>query len=150
MQRKKMEELDKLVADVGYTTAVRVLSRHARRAQSEDNVLTIVVNQGVHNVPEDLICGELFHASVGNLDFSSRESVHSEFRSVLSNVARKLKSKAWKEVYILPFGPSTLSMQIKLLVYRVTRIESTDLFYMGGSEYFGLVINQREIIVDSE
>lgn len=145
-----MDRLDKLVAELGYTTALRVLSRHAKRVQSDDNVLTIVVNQGVHNIPDDVVRGELFYASEGNLDFSSREAVHSEFRSVLSNVARKLKSKAWKEIYILPFGPSTLSMQIKLLVYRVTRIESTDLFFMGGSEYFGLEINQREIIVDSK
>ena len=58
MQRKTMDQLDKLVANLGYATALEVLSRHAQRDHCDDKVLTIVVNQGVHNIPEDLIYGE--------------------------------------------------------------------------------------------
>ena len=145
-----MKQLDDLVANLGCERACEVLSRHVRRAQCLHNVLTIIVNRGVHSIPKDQIYGEIFFASEGNLDFSSKESVHSEFEAVLSNVTKKLKSNAWKQIYILPFGPSTLSMQIKLLVYRVTRIETIDLFYLGSGEYFDLDINQRDIIVESD
>ena len=43
--------------------------------------LTIVSNSGVHPIPTELIVGELYVASSGNLDFSSIETVNAEWRA---------------------------------------------------------------------
>ena len=84
------------------------------------------------------------------MDFSSIDTVSVEFKAILSGLTEKLKSKKWKRIHIIPFGPCALSMQIKLLVYRITRIESVDVFYLGEGEYVDLKINQRNIIVGSD
>lgn len=142
-----MSRLNDLASQLGYEEACEILQQHVSVSRVSQDVLTIVVNQGVHHMPEKYLYGEVFYASEGNLDFSSEATVYEEYQNVLSNVARKLKSKSWKRIYIVPFGPSTLSMQIKLLVYRITRIESVDLFYSGDGEYFTLELDQRDIIV---
>ncbi len=142
-----MSRLDDLASQLGYKEACEILQQHVSGTKVTQDVLTIVVNEGVHHMPEEYLFGEVFYASAGNLNFSSEITVYEEYQNVLSNVARKLKSKPWKHIYIVPFGPSTLSMQIKLLVYRITRIDSIDLFYLGDGEYFTLELDQRNIIV---
>ena len=142
-----MSKLDKLVAQIGYEKACQILEEHCTNLSTLEDTLTIVVNRGVHHMPEEYAIGEVYFASEGNLDFSSKESVQSEHERVLSDVAQKLKSRRWRRVYLVPFGPNTLSMQIKLLVYRITRIETHDLFYAGDGEYFCLYINQRDLII---
>lgn len=144
-----MRELDKLVAEIGYKNACQILEKHKCQVCQVETVLTIVANRGVHHLPENLVSGELFFASEGNLDFSSDESIQKEHEKVLSAVAEKLKSKNWESVYLVPFGPNTLSMQIKLLVYRITRLETKDLFYTDNGKYVVLDINTRELIVNS-
>ena len=144
-----MSNLDDLVAKLGYDQACEILLQHTELGEiTQTNVLTIVANRGVHYVPKNNLRGEIFYASEGNLDFSSQVTVHSEFKNVLSNIARKLKSQNWKRIYIVPFGPNTLCMQIKLLVYRITGMESVDLFYTDSGEYIELEIKQRDIIVE--
>ncbi len=144
-----MSNLDDLVAQLGYDQACEILLQHTELDEiNQADVLTIVANRGVHHVPKNKLRGEIFYASEGNLDFSSQITVRSEIEKVLSNIARKLKSQNWKRIYIVPFGPNTLCMQIKLLVYRITRIESVDLFYTGSGEYIELEIRQRDIIVE--
>ena len=145
-----MSKLNKLVTQIGYEKACQILEEHYADLSTSEDTLTIVVNRGVHHMPEEYAIGELYFASDGNLDFSSKESVHSEHERVLSNVAKKLKSRRWRRVYLVPFGPNTLSMQIKLLVYRITRIETKDLFYAGDGEYFCLDIKQRDLIIDAK
>ena len=145
-----MSRLDDLADQIGYKEACEILQQHVAENKVAQDVLTIVVNQGVHHMPEEYLHGEVFYASEGNLDFSSKATVYEEFKNVLSKVASKLKSKQWKHIYILPFGPSTLSMQIKLLAYRITRIESVDLFYISHGEYFPVDLDQREIIVTAK
>lgn len=144
-----MSKLNRLVAQIGDEKACQILEEHSANSDSPENTLTIIVNRGVHHMPKEYAIGEVYFASDGNLDFSSKASVHSEHERVLSGVAQKLKSKRWQRVYLVPFGPNTLSMQIKLLVYRITRIETQDLFYVGGGEYFCLDIKQRDLIIDS-
>jgi hypothetical protein len=41
-------------------------------------------------------------------------------------------------------------MQIKLMTYRITRIESIDIFYTGNGKYYDLQIDQRDVIVGAE
>ena len=146
-----MVDLLDLIEQVGEERACSILQRHLELDRHDnEEVLTIVVNKGVHHLPLDMLKGTVFFASEGSLDFSSVGSVQDEFQRIVEDVARILKSRSWKRVFILPFGPCALSMQIKLLVYRITRIESVELFYLGEGEYMELELKQRNIIVGTE
>ena len=146
-----MVDLVDLIKRLGEEEAFDILREHAEQKKPrEEDVLTIVVNRGVHHLPEKHLRGAVFYASKGNLDFSSPRSVEKEFEQVLVDVTRILKERRWKQVFVLPFGPCALSMQIKLLVYRITRIETIDIFHLGEGEYMDLEIRQRHIIVDTE
>lgn len=146
-----MVELAELIERLGKDKAGEILEQYLERKYGgREDVLTIVVNRGVHHLPEENLRGTVFYASEGNLDFSSAGSVQEEFESILDGVARILKSRNWKQVLIVPFGPCALSMQIKLIVYRITRIESIDIFHLGEGEYMELEVKQRHIIVGTE
>src|SRR5437868_1942619 len=90
---------------VGQEAVLHCLLKLSGGQRPEQDTLTIVTNVGVHNLPEEYVHGELFIASSGSLDFSSPESIHGEFRRILIRTAQKLKSKSWRKVYIIPFGP---------------------------------------------
>jgi hypothetical protein len=136
-----------LIDDVGEENAVRILL--AARGKPREETLTIVANEGVHHLPDEMKRGHVHIASRGNLDFSTISTVQAEYHRILSELALLLKQRTWKHIYLVPFGPSTLSMQIKLLVYRVTRIETIDVFYDGRGSYSDLRIAQRDLIVES-
>jgi hypothetical protein len=139
------DHLEKLLQILGEKRALEVLERAASTAKVPTE-LTIIANAGVHHIPDDIFRGRVYLASEGNLDFSSAETVQSEYEEVLSNLAKVLKSQRWERIYLVPFGPTTLSLQIKLMVYRVTAIETVDWFYAGNGEYFQLAFPQRKII----
>lgn len=140
-----MSTLEQLIEKIGRDTAARILETHIR--ENSDTTLTIVANRGVHHLPSQLERGEVFYASEGSLDFSSIDAVNKQYVSILSAAASKLKSKKWSKIYLVPFGHNSLIMQLKLLIYRITHIESVDIFYDGKGNYYDLAINQREIIV---
>lgn len=115
----------------------------------EEDVLTIIVNEGIHPNSPVHERGQIYVASRGNIDFSSKNNVEKEFQRILIGLAKKLKSKPWKKVYIVPFGPAVLSMQIKLLVYRILYIETIDFLYAGHGTYYELDIDLRTIAAES-
>ena len=133
----------------GKTKVLQTLSEVAETKAVEDD-LTIIVNEGVHHLDDEFKRGDVFIASQGSLDFSSAETVHAEYQRVLVATAQKLKSRSWKRVYIVPFGPTTLSMQIKLLVYSICGLQSIDVMQLNGETRIDLDINLRELIVDSD
>lgn len=146
-----MSDLSELIKEIGEDEALDILKLHSQQERlSRENVLTIVVNRGVHHLPSENLRGTVYYASEGNLDFSSSESVKGEFEKILDGVSEVLKGKNWKQVFVVPFGPCALSMQIKLLVYRITRIESTEVFYLGEGRYIDLKLKQRRIIVKTD
>lgn len=112
----------------------------------EDEVLTIVVNSGVHHLPDSVIRGEVFILTRGMLDLSTELSANNEFSKALLKLSDKLKERAWKKVYVVPFGPNTLAMQVKLLVYRITHLETIDLLYHKENGYYEININLRKLI----
>jgi hypothetical protein len=136
--------LDLVVAKKGEEWLCSLLEANAQNAQ--EDVLTIIVNQGKHFLPAEFCRGYVHVASRGDLDFSSPESVRFQYETILRETAEVLKARAWKAVYVVPFGHTTLSMQIKLLAYRVAGIETIDLFHFGGGRYADLQINQRPLI----
>jgi hypothetical protein len=61
---------------------------------SRRNVLTIVANQGSHKIPGKYLRGEIFVASKGNLDLSSRSKIESIFIRILRRLNTKLLEKS--------------------------------------------------------
>jgi len=141
------DELDDVASEYGRDRAIALIKRELSR-DAVSGTLTIIANEGIHHLPDAYKRGELYIASRGNLDFSSLEIVKEQYEEILSLLAIKLKSQTWKNIYLVPFGHSTLCMQIKLLVFRVTRIETIDLFYDGRGNYEDLSIAQRSLIVN--
>lgn len=142
--------LEAALSTAGRDKVLQTLSALAEIESQESNILTIIMNEGVHYLPDEYKRGEVFVASQGSFDLSSHESVHEEFWQVLRATARKLKSRAWKRVYIVPFGPTPLSMQVKLLVYRVCGIESIEVMQVSGGLRLDVSIPLRELIVKSD
>lgn len=152
LERQKMNsklklKIDEYLSRNGESALIDLLS-----AQPEDpkpRTLTIIANGGVHPLQELHKRGEVFIASVGNMDFSSRESAESEIRQALINVAIKLKSEAWSKVYIVPFGPAVLSMLIKSLVYKILNQETIDILHAGSGVHFDISIDTRAIALQA-
>jgi hypothetical protein len=137
-------------ANVGAREVLRALANLSEHDLDTNFVITIVSNAGVHHLPEECQRGEMFIASQGSLDFSTSESIHDEFERILRRVARKLKSKEWRRVYVVPFGPTPLSMQIKLLVYRICGIESIEVMHIPGGPRVDIQFDLRRLIVESD
>jgi hypothetical protein len=142
--------LDAAMTAVGKGKVLQILSAVTASQSGETETLTIVVNEGVHHLPEEYKRGEVFVASRGSLNFSSVESLHEEFRRVVRATARKLKSQAWSRVYIVPFGPTALSMQIKLLVYWVCGFQSIEVMHVPGEPRVDVSIDLRKLILESD
>jgi hypothetical protein len=118
------------------------------RPSAPDYVLTIISNAGVHEIAKAHLHGEVYEASRGNWDASSESLLVSELRGILSELVKKLRSKQWKRVYLIPTGHPVLSLQIKAMVYRVLRLNTVDLYYKAGT-YFEVDLDQRAIAIDS-
>lgn len=127
---------------LGERGLIEALSSLMNPGVSPSEELTIVSNAGMHNIPSAYVHGELYVASDGNLELSSQENISETYASVLQRLAAKLREKAWKKIYLIPTGPTTLALQIKLLVYHVTRLSTIDLFYSRG-EYFEIGMDYR-------
>lgn len=134
---------------VGEDRLVQELTSLSTPTDKDAETLTIIANAGVHHLPEKLLRGQVFTASEGTLDFTSQESTTQELKEVVNKVAAKLKERDWKKIYLIPFGPTNLSMLLKLLVYRVTHIETIDVFYYNG-EYREIDIQIRPLIVEAK
>ncbi|TGN17908.1 hypothetical protein [Leptospira idonii] len=112
--------------------------------ENEGEILTIIANKTHHFTPTEYLHGDIFIASEGNLDFSSKDSIILTYKTILKGVLNKLKEKSWKKIYLIPSGHSTLSLQIKALVYHTVRLETIDLFYSKGI-YHEIDIYYRDI-----
>ncbi len=136
MENSTSDLIDRYIKMFGTDTLEEELLRQIETEERGENVLTIVANEGVHPLPENFIMGEIFTVTHGNLDYSSPEIIKSQFRDALSLLSVKLRSQNWNRVFLMPFGPSVLSMQIKLLVYRINGIETVDLFHVARANIF--------------
>lgn len=110
--------------------------------------LTIIANEGIHPIPSEFVFGDLHIASTGTLDFSTVESVNRELDIIVLDLKNKLMEDRWEKVYLLPFGHSVVCMNIKMTVFRVLRIETTDIFYFGAGKY-GLIERDTRLVMTS-
>lgn len=144
--KRKRQSLDSLiqsaVTEVGKRRALAAIE--SLIDDSRGDVLTVVANQGTHKIPDRYLRGEIFVASQGNLDFSSAREIKRQFQDILGALRDKLKERAWRKVYLIPTGHPALSIQIKLGIYRISRITTSDVFYYNG-QYFDIDIDIRHL-----
>lgn len=134
---------------IGSVELERILRSLLADESGEDAfTLTIVANAGVHHMPESIARGAVHILSEGSLDFSSKEKAEAEFERCLTGLVRVLKSNSWKKIYLIPFGPTLLSALAKLLVFRVTGLETIDVMHVRGS-YMDIDLDVRQLILDS-
>jgi hypothetical protein len=136
--------LDRLLSQMGKAELERYLE--AALDKREPSNLTIVSNLSLHPLREAHKRGEVFVASTGSFDFSNPEIVKVQFEEALRGVIHKLQERPWKKIYLVPFGPAGLSMQIKLLVYRVLHIETIDVLHLGEETYADIEIHHRSLM----
>jgi hypothetical protein len=140
MKDKTLKAVEAYVRENGEDRLLEVLA-----TKQDDDVLTIVANAGVHPYHHLHKRGEVFEASVGTLDFSSKESAILSIESALLRTANKLKEKRWSRVYLVPFGPAPLSLQIKSLVHKILDVETVDVLHIGNGEHVDVEINPRSV-----
>jgi hypothetical protein len=141
-----LAECESQVGRVELENALRALLD--RPSVVDSSTLTVVANAGVHHMPESLARGTVYILSEGSLDFSTKETASAEFERCLSGLVKILKSNSWKRIYLIPFGPTLLSALAKLLVFRVTGLETIDVMHVRGS-YIDIDIDVRRLILDS-
>lgn len=140
MKDESLKAIDEYIRRHGEDKLVELLT-----PQDSEHVLTIVANAGVHPYHALHKRGEIFVASEGTLDFSSKESAVIEIEKTLLRVAKKLKEKRWSRVFLVPFGPAPLSLQIKSVVHKILDIETIDVLHVGEGVHVDICINPRAI-----
>lgn len=141
------DTLEPLLKELTRRVGKRKLRAHLKSILQDDNTktLTIISNYALHPLRRVHQRGEVFVASEGSFDFSRPKAIQQQLEHVLERVLRKLKERAWQKVYLVPFGPAVLAMQIKLLVYRTLHIETVDVMHIGEERYTDIEIHQREL-----
>ena len=140
MNNKVLVKIEDFIRQYGESRLIDILS-----SENHDETLTIIANAGIHPYHALHKRGEVFIASEGTLDFSTPESAVAEIESVLLHVARKLKERHWSRVYLVPFGPAPLSLQIKSLVHKILDIETIDVLHLGNGKHVDIHVNPRSI-----
>ena len=149
MSNDTIEKLTALViAKHGLKATELALQRILHAPLEAESTLTIIANAGLHPLPQEVLRGDVFEASRGNLNLTDASTLHLEYVRILSGVARKLLSKTWAIVYLIPTGPPTLALQVKLLVYQICRLATVDLFYSKG-QFIEVSLDHRELIGES-
>lgn len=115
------------------------------RVLPSEQTLTLIGNEGTHAIPSEFLYGEIYAVTSGNLSLGTREEIYIEYTEALVQLIKKLKEKPWRMVYLVPTGPVTLVLQIKVFVYNILRISTVDLFYSRG-RYIEIDIDYRKIL----
>lgn len=145
MPKSLDEELDALVRLHG---ANAVLSAARRVEQLDDalNVCTILVNVGVHSMPEYLLNGEVYVFYEGSVDLSSEKNLKEFTDQKILSLREFLRTKKWNQIYIVISGHAAMCMQVKLAVYRITHIETVDWVFDGAGRYLKLEVPMRKLL----
>ena len=141
------ELLMRAVEARGHEDVERTLQEMAKSATPAELTLTIIANAGVHEIPQQYLRGEVYIASEGNWDAKSQDALIRQLSQILRRLTVKLRSRSWSNIYLVPTGHPVLSIQIKCLVYRLLRLNTTDLYYTDG-HYYEVRIDHRELAID--
>lgn len=122
-------EIARLLADHSPGELRKSLNRALHRG--EDRALTVVVNFGMHALPEDILKGDVFFFSEGNVNLDQSE-ISETVNDLTKRATRFLRGKVWNKVYLVPSGHPLLVVLATLIVYRITRVNPTVVYYLNG------------------
>lgn len=137
--------IDTLLEEYSEAEIKKALVKSVKRKGARS--LTIVVNFGMHALPEDILRGDVFFFSEGNVDLSP-DHVQSAMEALSKRALRYLRSKVWENVYIVPSGHPALVVLATLVTYRVTRVTPTIVYYMDG-KYNDIKFDVRSDLIKS-
>ena len=143
--KELMEALTLAVERRGIRAACEALKDLATIAERSPRVLTIIGNGGMHAIPKECLHGDVYIATQGTLNLSGLDSIEDEYGPILRRLAEKLWETPWEKIYFVPTGPTTLALQIKLLVYHITRIPTIDFLYLSG-RYTEVAMDYRKYL----
>jgi hypothetical protein len=139
------KELLGLVERFGQLAVEAELNRLSGKRKRADEC-TILVNRGLHSFPDHIYRGEVFVVYEGSLDLSSASALHTFVADRLAALRLFLLSKKWRQINVIISGHAAVCMQVKLAVYRVTHIETTDWVFDGEGDYIPLRIPLRKVL----
>lgn len=139
-----MIDIEKTISDLlkDYTKRDIQLAIDRVSLRAEERTLTVVVNFGMHALPENVMRGDNFYFSEGNLDLS-RNGVNATISDLTKRSVKFLRKKVWNKIYIIPSGHPLLVSLCTLIVYRVTRISPVIVYYVDG-EYIDAEVDVRK------
>lgn len=142
------DQLAELINQFGGVAVETELKKLNGRSQNAEEC-TILINKGLHIFPNDLYRGDVFVIYEGSVDLSSSDTLQAFVRQRLLALKEFLSSKKWGHINIIISGHAAICMQVKLAVYRITHIETTDWVFDGAGNYIPLQIPMRKLLTSS-
>lgn len=134
MTKNLIDEIRRLADAFGTESVVKAAEKISIEAD-QNTVCTIIVNEGMHHLPNRILRGEVYVYSRGPMDFSSEESLQAQLSKYAKDLIEFLSSKKWSRVFVVISGHAVACMSVKLLVFRVTHMESEDWVFDGQGNY---------------
>lgn len=137
------EAIETLIESYGVDSVSRSFNKILSRTEA---ICTVVVNAGLHKFPESILLGDVYIFTEGNLHLENSDIFHQELSDHLVKLADYISNRKWKKIYLVISGHAVLNMNVKLLIYRLTRLETVDWVYDGQGSYFECHIPVRSIL----
>lgn len=141
------EQLNGLITQFG-TDEIGKALRRLERLRPSQNSATIIVNEGVHKIPDALLRGEVYTVYRGSLDLTNETGLIDQLSDSLSDLADFLLSKKWSHIAVVISGHAIVNMQVKLLIYRITHLYTLDWVFDGKGSYLAMEIDLRSLILN--
>jgi hypothetical protein len=139
------DQLSELIDQFGNTAVETELKRLRGKNQSSEEC-TILINRGLHTFPDHLFRGDVYVVYEGSIDLSSSDTLQTFVRQRLLGLRDFLVSKKWRDINLIISGHAAICMQVKLAVYRITHVETTDWVFDGAGNYIPLQIPMRKLL----
>jgi hypothetical protein len=128
--------IDRIIAEALQLTTPEVLIQRIReQSQSNGRALTVIVDNTMHNIPDDVLDGEVYIFNSGSLPTVDNDTLSKAIIKKLMDLDAKLLEAPWERISIVFSGHALLAAQIKMLVYRRLHINTRDIGYFGGHGY---------------
>ncbi|MFT0876812.1 hypothetical protein VRZ08_09635 [Rhodopseudomonas sp. G2_2311] len=109
-------------------------------------VLTIVCDDTIHRIPPEILQGEVFVFSSGNFDTTNSATITGYLERRINALCDTLNKQTWTNIRLVYSGHAILAATAKLVVYRVTHIETDDVLYFGGQGYLEIGLRLRQLL----
>ena len=139
-------ELSRLVERHGIDLVKKAIKKLEKSPRRE---LTVIVNSGMHSIPEDVIRGDVFVFSEGQVDLTG-DGIDRVLDALIKRAHSFLSGGNWNKVYIIPSGHPLLVVVATLVTFRSTRIDPVIVAYLGSENYVDFDSNIRERIFSKE